>query len=148
MLQAQQVAFAVPPAVSTMTHPLAGNGVRGGSKAMMIPGCIYHSGGLSPMRKTQYAQSTGLEDTEILSWECESPDCDGSYDNDAGYYRPGTGGNPDSMLSVIWAEETRCKQHKVQMLAIAQESEVITFQCPCRFCSNHRFVPRAALSLE
>jgi len=71
---------------------------------MIIPGCIYHRAGLRPMRETRRAQSAGFEYTELRfpSWECESPDCDGLYDNNAGYYRPRPGEKLDSMLSVVW----------------------------------------------
>ena len=117
---------------------------------MIIPGCIYHRAGLRPMRETRRAQSAGFEYTELRfpSWECESPDCDGLYDNNAGYYVRGQGKNWIPCCQSYGAEETRCEQHKVQMLAIAQECEVITFQCPYSYCSNHCFVPRASLRLE
>jgi hypothetical protein len=117
---------------------------------MLIPGCIYHSVGLVPMREATGIQTTGFERREsvIRVWECEVPDCGGLYDEALGYRRAKTEEKPHSMLSSAWVSETICREHIIPMLAASEEYEVITFRCPHPQCDNHVFVPRPALSFE
>jgi hypothetical protein len=120
------------------------------SVVMLVPGCVYHSIGLVPMRKATRTQTTGFERQEslILMWECEALDCGGLYDHAVGYHRAKTEEKPHSILASVWANETMCREHALPMLAAAEENEVITFRCPNPLCDNHVFVPRAALSFE
>jgi|ERR1700686_226418 hypothetical protein len=120
--------------------------VPGGS----IPGCVYHSIGLVPMRRSMRTQTTGFERQEsvIWIWECEVPDCGGLYDQAIGYHRAKIEEKPHSMLAAVWADETTCREHNLPMLAATEENEVITFRCLHPLCDNHVFVPRAALGFE
>jgi hypothetical protein len=128
---------------------MMGNPARMGS-ATLVPGCVYHSFGLVPMRESTRTQTIGFERQErvIQIWECEVSDCGGFYDQAIGYHRAKTEEKPNSMLAGVWANETTCREHNLPMLAAAEENEVITFSCPNPLCTQHVFVPRAALSFE
>jgi hypothetical protein len=118
---------------------------------MRVPGCVYHSNGLVPMREASAGtRTTGFERQEspIRIWQCEVPDCGGLYDHVLGYHREKTPEKPHSTLTSVWANETMCREHSLPMLAAAEEYEVITFRCPDPLCNNHVFAPRAALSFE